>query len=564
MTSRRFLFLIVVARVVASGWFSVNLPLWERADELQHYLAARVIAFGHRLPSTADADAIPADLRIFTQYTQPPLYYLLIAPIVRLFDQPSLSPIYPNAIPHCLTPRFNDYLHLPYERFPPSGSALGAWVARGITLLLGAAAVVLVWEAARGFFPHQPKLAPFAASLFAFMPASLEISATLNNDSLLLAVGALVLALLARIWREGLNWKRGVAVCAALILCLMTKLTGASMAVPVVFVLARRVNRRQLLLLVALIGVALGAFAIYNVSVCGQPVCRVHRFEFVFDTLDHLAYSLRPNYFIEGLIHLANSLTVPSLHPAIMPPLWMQGVLLAVFVLGLFGSLPVGYNRWPLRLLWLTILASLVVGLLRVWWLQVGYLPARYLAAVLPALALLIAFGTLQLLYSLRLPQTTALISPGVFALCALLTPVLMFQPGFAPPQSPDTPMLPVSDYDFASGLQITGFTVSDNNLTLEMTSNRQLNAPLFVQVSLLNEQGNVLETCGLTAGSAWSPSVAWLPGIRVIQQFPFALVKQASAMLVDSFWLDVDYLMLSKPGTPDPRVRGTIIDLRQ
>jgi hypothetical protein len=73
-----------------------------------------------------------------------------------------------------------------------------------------------------------------------------------------------------------------------------------------------------------------------------------------------------------------------------------------------------------------------------------------------------------------------------------------------------------------------------------------------------------VLETCGLTAGSAWSPSVAWLPGIRVIQQFPFALVKQASAMLVDSFWLDVDYLMLSKPGTPDPRVRGTIIDLRQ
>ena len=100
--------------------------------------------------------------------------------------------------------------------------ALGA---RLISVLLGAATVVLVWLFAAELFRRRDWVPSTAALTVAFLPQFGFITAMVNNDALVIALGALELYLLALALRRGLTKRRAVAIGVVLALGYLAKPT---------------------------------------------------------------------------------------------------------------------------------------------------------------------------------------------------------------------------------------------------------------------------------------------------------------------------------------------------
>ncbi len=155
------LFLLLAAYLFVAALYAVGVPPWQAPDEPAHYNYIRQLA-GGALPVMAPGDYDQAYLdeirgaKFAPQYSvasieyedwQPPLYYLLLAPVYAL-----------------------------------SGGSLTA--ARLVSTLFGAGLVVLAWGITRLLFPKQGWLALTTAVFVAFLPQHLHIMASLNNDSL--------------------------------------------------------------------------------------------------------------------------------------------------------------------------------------------------------------------------------------------------------------------------------------------------------------------------------------------------------------------------------------------
>lgn len=164
---------ILAAYLALAGLYAVRTPDWQAPDEPAHYNYVRQIADEGRLPVIAPGDwqqdyqehlkasgFDPALLdRLDTvQYEdhQPPLYYLLQAPVYAL-----------------------------------SGGDLLAL--RLVSALLGAGAVIGAWAVVRTALPGRPILALASAGFVAFLPQRLSIAASVNNDALADLVVALTL-----------------------------------------------------------------------------------------------------------------------------------------------------------------------------------------------------------------------------------------------------------------------------------------------------------------------------------------------------------------------------------
>lgn len=164
---------ILAAYLALAGLYAVRTPDWQAPDEPAHYNYVRQIADEGRLPVIAPGDwqqdyqehlkasgFDPALLdRLDTvQYEdhQPPLYYLLQAPVYAL-----------------------------------SGGDLLAL--RLVSALLGAGAVIGAWAVVRTALPGRPILALASAGFVAFLPQRLSITASVNNDALADLVVALTL-----------------------------------------------------------------------------------------------------------------------------------------------------------------------------------------------------------------------------------------------------------------------------------------------------------------------------------------------------------------------------------
>lgn len=174
--SRPALALILSAYAVLGTLYAVYTPPWQTPDEPAHYNYVRSIAEDGALPvmerGDYDQDYIwrlveghfPPDLPI-TPLTyedhQPPLYYLLVAPVYLLFDGALLP------------------LRL-------------ASVALGIGLL------VIVFKVVRALFPTRPFLAVAATGLIAFLPQHTAMTAGVNNDTLAEVMVAIALMMAIR------------------------------------------------------------------------------------------------------------------------------------------------------------------------------------------------------------------------------------------------------------------------------------------------------------------------------------------------------------------------------
>ena len=173
------LLLILVVYAALGTLFAVKTPPWQNPDEPAHYNYIAHIATESQFPvlqmgdydeaylQRLKAEKFPPDLSIAPiryESHQPPLYYLLAAPVYWL-----------------------------------SGGRLLAL--RLFSVVLGGGVVLLIFLCARLTVPGSPHIALGAAAFAAFLPMHVALMASVNNDALAeLLIAATVLALLR--WQD--------------------------------------------------------------------------------------------------------------------------------------------------------------------------------------------------------------------------------------------------------------------------------------------------------------------------------------------------------------------------
>jgi len=225
VSPRPFLRVLLVAIVVYAAigiLYAVLTPTWQVPDEPAHYNYVRALAEGRGFPvlepgdydqaylESLKSEGFPPELPVESlEYEdhQPPLYYLLAAPVYRLFG----------------------------------GAVLPL---RLLSVLFGAGLLVVAFGTVRMIFPARPELALMAAACIAFIPQHVAMTAGVNNDALgELVVGGTLWALVAYIGGgRDRPWPIGLLLAAVL----LTKTTAYGVVAVAVFaVLVRRRQERQ-------------------------------------------------------------------------------------------------------------------------------------------------------------------------------------------------------------------------------------------------------------------------------------------------------------------------------
>jgi len=278
----RWLIAVLAAYVALGVVYSAVTPIFEPPDEVYHFPLIDHLARTGRLPVQDPDDVGPWE----QEGSQPPLYYLLSAPLVLPVDRGDLSARLERN-PHAkigigaATDNRVSVLHdWDAEAFPWRGTALAVHVVRLFSVALGAGTVAAIYAIARLALPGRPALHVTATLLAAFNPMFLFISSSVNNDNLVNLLSAITLALLLHIWRAGLSTRRVVALAALLALASLAKLSGLALyPVAALAVLGMLVRERRawiewariLLIVVAAWAIIAGWWYARNVALYGDP-----------------------------------------------------------------------------------------------------------------------------------------------------------------------------------------------------------------------------------------------------------------------------------------------------
>ena len=201
---RTVLILILLSFAILASAYSVCVPIFEASDELWHYPMVEVIARSGTLPiQPVEEGASSGPWR--QEGSQPPLYYAIGAALTFWIDTSDMDRVRhlnPHVAAGEATPDRNNpnlVVHNPtLERFPWRGTVLAVHIVRLASVLMGTWAVYLTWALVRELRPDPPWLALAAAAVHAFTPMALFISASVNNDALIVPLCSLALLLMVR------------------------------------------------------------------------------------------------------------------------------------------------------------------------------------------------------------------------------------------------------------------------------------------------------------------------------------------------------------------------------
>jgi 4-amino-4-deoxy-L-arabinose transferase-like glycosyltransferase len=224
-----WLTLILAGYLLLGGLYAIYTPAWQAPDEPAHYNYVRQLAeqgefpvmrpgdypaaYLEQLKATRFPSSMPIDSLRYEGW-QPPLYYVLAAPVYRLWGG-ALLPL------------------------------------RLFSLALGAGVILMTYAIGLAVCPADRLLALGAAAFVAFLPMQLAIVASVNNDALTeLLVAGVALRLLGWLRRPGRPASWLVVTGLVLGLGLVTKASVYYTALPLALIalwLAERRPRRLLL-----------------------------------------------------------------------------------------------------------------------------------------------------------------------------------------------------------------------------------------------------------------------------------------------------------------------------
>ncbi len=214
-------------------------PILESPDAVWHFEYILYLAQGKGFPRY-EGEPLPMQ----QEASQPPLYYLLAAPLVSLVsvqDKPQVMAPNPHAaigLPLYPYGNKNILAHCPGERFSLTGTVLAVRLATLISVALGAITVYFSYRAACLLFGRGSFLALATAALVAFNPQFIFMSASINNDDLVIALAAILFYFALAFVLRPPSLRRLILVGVLTGLMALAKLNGLVAALPLFLSLA--------------------------------------------------------------------------------------------------------------------------------------------------------------------------------------------------------------------------------------------------------------------------------------------------------------------------------------
>jgi hypothetical protein len=446
-----------VALFVALGvFYSLATPPLEASDEFDHYPVVQHIQTQGALPVMDPQNPEPWR----QEGGQPPLYYLLMAGLTAWVDTGDLEEIrWLNHHAFIGNPgqlgNKNLVIHQPErEAFPWRGTVLAVHAIRLASVALGAVTVWLVWRVAAQLCPQSRWVPLLVATLTAFNPMFLFISAAVNNDVLAALIGSLLLLLLveisnakSRISNRSLL-TRSLVLGVVLGLGALTKLSLVAMIPLALMAVALRswhqysessLHRRllvttcHLLFVLMTVSVISGWWFIRNWRLYGDPTA-VNVF---MEILGYRAEPLTLGGFLGEFVTfrrtywgLFGGVNVPAPEPVyVFYDLFSLAALVGLGV-RVWRRRRGGIGNWWIPALWIAVL---VAALLR--WVMMYYsFQGRLVFPGIAALSTFLALGIGEWFAERWRPAVASVIG-GVFLVLAAVVPFVSILPAYAYPE---------------------------------------------------------------------------------------------------------------------------------
>lgn len=280
-TANRLFVLVLFLQTVLGLLAIQEKPLFENnSDEIGHLLMVRYVASQAQLPGQDDVDWSTDTL----QFTQPPLYYVLLSPLIRAIDDGAPIPGQPNpmAVCHDYNANMTNWARPQNFSVAETGAVRTGYLLRGIQLLLALATTVFTFLSARLLFSMQSGTAVSAAALIAFLPSLVSTTAYIGNDWPVICIGACALYLTLRSLRTTRARHGLIGFSAVLVLGLiaaLSKVTGWTVFVLLLPILAHlrttiHIPRRLIVVLLVSVPIAVILLAGFNLATYGSLIGR--------------------------------------------------------------------------------------------------------------------------------------------------------------------------------------------------------------------------------------------------------------------------------------------------
>ncbi len=228
---------IVLGHIVLGLWFGAATPIFEAPDEDGHYLFIRYLQLYHSLPvQTLDTQGPRAH--------HPPLFHLLAAALTAWVPVRGDAHRIVMAVNPKVWFRYDDpnlenkaqFVHYgPEERWPYSGQALVVHITRVLALAFSVVGLIFTYLLARQMRPGPDGagLALLATGLAAFNPMLLFMSGVAQNNTTMLAAGAIILYVLGAGVQRGFSLRRWALLGVLLAIGLLLQLSSLVLAAPI-------------------------------------------------------------------------------------------------------------------------------------------------------------------------------------------------------------------------------------------------------------------------------------------------------------------------------------------
>ena len=536
----RFLPLVFFAIGLAYLYAAPNL---EASDSLRHTGMIKWIAEHGALPvQEAVHDEVYAQ-----QASQPPLYYLLMAPIWSLADTSDFeaywrrSPLTLAGVPTRLGNRSVVTYRQPY---PPDlqGASLTLYLIRLATLGMGAVTVAAVYQAAMTMMPGKKGFALLATAFTAFNPQFLFVATSVSNDALVTMLASLIVWQTLAMLRDGFEARRSLSLACLAAMASLAKVSGLLPGVAAglagLWLFVRERDRRGFLIFAASMTLVwlliAGWWYARNVMLYGElfgtSAMVAHygaRETTVASLLANEFQGLRISYW--ALFGRFSILVHNAFYHALDALCLVAGAGLASFLWKRRGE---HFALQTFALLCLLLLTNLS---LLVWWnLQTVASTGRLLFPSIAAISLLLALG----LHALRIPALAVTLPLAAFAIAA---PFVYIMPEYDHPPVvealPETAQPAFSRWD---DITLIGYELPDLRryspgdeipVTLFWRPLAQSDAFQALFITLIDSRGRDIATIDSFPGWGTLPTTWWRPNASYRDDYIVQIPEDADAV---------------------------------
>ena len=555
--------LVLLAFGALGVLYSVATPLFEAPDEQWHFAFVQHVATGRGLP--VQTTGTPTHLAR-QEGSQPPLYYLLAAAAtfwIDTSDYPGIvwdNPHYGFNVPGIVNDNKNLFIHTALEKFPWHGAPLALHLARLVSVLMGALAVLFTYLLSLEVFPDRKFFAASAGACAGFVPQFLFVSGAVSNDSTIAAMTALALWMIIRILidrRLPLTDRRAwfvdvVALGITTGFAALAKVSGLGLVALGALMLLHanwkhpRALLRDWIVFGALVALIAGWWYARNLALYGEVTGTA-----MMNQIFHVRQA--PLTFAQLLVQLREVWETfwigfgwgnVRAHPAFYAAM---EILVAASGVGLLLGFFHRRDRFHITIIkaipffvlafWITVVFVELVS-----WMQSTQAPhGRLFFPTLPAIAPLAVFGLTQWFPRRAQPYAARAVALGLFGVAALapfttLTPAYTFPPTLAEKDLPAT--LRAVNIVYAEQMELLGYETSARRalpgeaitLTLYWRALKEMDEDYSLGVRVLDADQQIIGARDSYPGRGMLPTSLWRAGQIIRDAYWLPINADASA----------------------------------